>query len=286
MIDIIFRYDPTRYEPPAPPASPDEARERLLAGNREFMSLVDLPEEGERTTRILPFNPSEFGVADEPGAEPRQRPFAAVLGCSDARVPVELVFSQACNSLFVVRVAGNVLGSECLGSLQYAVGNLGEHLKLLVVLGHSGCGAVTAAVDAFITPARYLSVASSHGLRAIVDGLLVSVRAAAHALERVRGREAARAPGYRRALVETAVGLNAALTARMLYHEFRGPEPTRPRVVYAVYDLVTREVNLPAGAGAAGSPGLFDPPVDADEFDRLGLVLAASSSMTRLLEQA
>ena len=66
------------------------------------------------------------------------RPFAAVLGCSDARVPIELIFNEGPNDLFVIRGAGNGLGSEVLGSLKYAVEHLGGSLKVVVVLGHSG----------------------------------------------------------------------------------------------------------------------------------------------------
>src|SRR5262249_38685987 len=137
MIEIIYRYDPRTSEPPPPPATPAEARERLCAGNREFVGLIELPTDSTPSARVIPFDPSDLGLADHPGAAPRQQPFAVVLACSDARVPTELVFNQACNALFVVRVAGHVLGNECLGSIDYAVGNLGESLKLLVVLGHS-----------------------------------------------------------------------------------------------------------------------------------------------------
>lgn len=75
-----------------------------------------------------------------------QQPYATILGCSDSRVPPELVFDAGFGELFVIRVAGNVLGTSVFGSLQYA----GEHLRtpLFIVLGHSGCGAVKAAIGA------------------------------------------------------------------------------------------------------------------------------------------
>jgi carbonic anhydrase len=72
-----------------------------------------------------------------------QRPIAAILGCSDSRAPVEAIFDQGIGDLFVVRVAGNVAAADQLGSLEYAVGHLGA--PLIVVLGHTACGAVTAA---------------------------------------------------------------------------------------------------------------------------------------------
>lgn len=77
-------------------------------------------------------------------AEHGQHPFATVIACSDSRVPVELIFDQGIGDLFVIRVAGNVLGSDETGSIEYAVEHL--HCPLVVVLGHKQCGAVAAAV--------------------------------------------------------------------------------------------------------------------------------------------
>lgn len=101
--------------------------------------------------RSFQSNPSAFGISSVTGEPPKQTPFAAVLGCADARAPVDLVFERAVNELFVVRVAGNVLGDECLGSLEYAVANL-DTIQVFIILGHTGCGAVTTAVDAFLNP--------------------------------------------------------------------------------------------------------------------------------------
>jgi len=75
-----------------------------------------------------------------------QQPFATILACSDSRVPPELVFDQGFGDLFVIRVAGNIVATDVLGSLQYAIRHL--HTPLVVVMGHESCGAVTAAVDA------------------------------------------------------------------------------------------------------------------------------------------
>ena len=101
--------------------------------------------------------------------------FAAILGCSDARVPIELIFNEGPNNLFVIRVAGNGLGSEVLGSLKYAIENLSSSLKLIVVMGHSGCGAVQAAADAFLSPSDYLLLATKHSLRNMLDQMLVVI---------------------------------------------------------------------------------------------------------------
>src|SRR6185503_16621477 len=75
-----------------------------------------------------------------------QKPFATILGCSDSRVPIELVFDQGFGDLFVVRVAGNVIAPDVVGSLEYAVAHLAT--SLVVIVGHQNCGAVTAAVQA------------------------------------------------------------------------------------------------------------------------------------------
>ena len=75
-----------------------------------------------------------------------QQPFATILACSDSRVPPELVFDQGFGDLFVIRVAGNIIATDVLGSLQYATRHL--HTPLVVVMGHESCGAVTAAVEA------------------------------------------------------------------------------------------------------------------------------------------
>ncbi len=284
MIDVIYRFVPElRREQPAP-ADAEEARHRLEAGNRAFAELLAAAPGGQAAApRIIPFDLRELGIAAEAGEAPAQAPFALVLGCSDARVPTELIFSQACNDLFVVRVAGNVLGSECLGSIDYALGHLGDSLKLLVVLGHSGCGAVTAAVDAFLTPSTYLSLATSHALRSVVDRIYVAVRAAVRSLEGVWGADVVRRPGYRSALIETTVLFNAALAAYTLQGEVSGNAATGCRVAYGVYDLVTHRVGLPAHSGTDGGVWLAAPPRDREDFVQLAAHLASGDGVRRSL---
>ena len=84
-----------------------------------------------------------------------QQPFATVLGCADSRVPVEVVFDQGLGDLFVVRVAGNIAAPTQVGSIEYAVSVLGT--PLVVVLGHSGCGAIGATLDLIAHPERSVS---------------------------------------------------------------------------------------------------------------------------------
>lgn len=98
-----------------------------------------------------------------------QRPFAAILACSDSRVPVELLFDQGFGDLFVVRVAGNVAGPSQIGSIEYAASHLGT--RLVVVLGHSRCGAILATLEALRSPAGV----ASPNLRSIVEEIRPAV---------------------------------------------------------------------------------------------------------------
>ncbi|MEY4581594.1 MAG: hypothetical protein RL701_6297 [Pseudomonadota bacterium] len=84
-----------------------------------------------------------------------QQPFAIVLACSDSRVPVELIFDQGVGDLFVIRVAGNIVAPSLVGSAEFAAANFGT--RLVVVLGHSGCGAIAATIDAVRTSGEIAS---------------------------------------------------------------------------------------------------------------------------------
>jgi carbonic anhydrase len=282
VFEIIYRYDPSRPTPRQAPVDAAEACRRLEDGNQSFVDLASGSLEG---SRIVYFDLADIGVAVDSGG-PKQRPFAVVLGCSDARVPIELIFDRACNELFVVRVAGNILGQEQLGSIDYAVDNLGQNLKLLVVLGHSKCGAVTAAVDAFLRPAEYLGLLSSHHVRAIVNGLFPSVRGAATALAIQWGDDVNKRAGYRVALIEAAVVLNAALTASILRQEFSSGERS-VGVVFGVYDLGSRRVQVPlAGPGEGGVAArvhLVQAPANREEFRQLAGQVVNSLLIRQLL---
>jgi len=98
-----------------------------------------------------------------------QEPFAIVLGCSDSRVPAEIVFDQGLGDLFVIRVAGNVVASSQVGSVEFAAEQFGT--RLVVVLGHTQCGAIQATVDAL----RADGPVASRGIRSIVDRIRPSV---------------------------------------------------------------------------------------------------------------
>jgi carbonic anhydrase len=261
--EIIWRHDPAAEVDASRPASAAAARDRLEHGNAAFAAL------GETGgTHVIEVGPDALGLPRADGSASAQEPFAAVLGCSDARVPVEFVFGQGANDLFVMRVAGGIPGTECVGSLHYAVDHLAS-LRLVVVLGHTSCGAVAAAVDAFLVPETYLEVVHTPELRSIVDALLAGVRMAALALSSVHGRSVTTAPGYRAAVVETAVVANAAVTASVV------AKSVAPAVAFGVFDLDHRRVGLPGVDGWA--PGLADPPRDHAAISAL-LEQAATSA--------
>jgi len=123
---------------PAAPCTPAEALQRLKAGNDRFVR-------GE----------AKFPTVQESvlaHLKQGQHPFATILSCSDSRVPPELVFDADLGELFVIRVAGNVLGPAVTGTLEYAAAHL--HTPLFVVMGHENCGAVSAAIDSRVKGAK------------------------------------------------------------------------------------------------------------------------------------
>ena len=133
-----------------------EALERLREGNRRFVH-------------------DRSGHADGTHGERRrelesgQNPFAIVLGCSDSRVPAEIVFDQGLGDLFVIRVAGNIVAPSQIGSVEFAAEQFGT--RLVVVLGHTGCGAINATIEQLKRPVEM----QSRNLRAIVDRVRPSV---------------------------------------------------------------------------------------------------------------
>ena len=132
--------------------SAEDALQKLMAGNRRY-------------TTGISTHPHQTSAYRQTFAK-TQNPFATILTCSDSRVPPTVIFDQGLGDLFVVRVAGNIVGDLALGSIEYAV----EHLdtKLIVVLGHSRCGAVTAALE---------NVDTSGHLHVLVEAIKPAVEA-------------------------------------------------------------------------------------------------------------
>jgi len=135
-----------------------EALERLRDGNRRFVS-------GMRRNATLTNQTRRSELAAG------QEPFAIILGCSDSRVPAEIVFDQGLGDLFVIRVAGNIVASSQIGSVEFAAERFST--PLVVVLGHSRCGAVLATLEELMRPKEN----QSRNLRSIVDRVRPSVEA-------------------------------------------------------------------------------------------------------------
>lgn len=133
-----------------------EALERLREGNRRFVSSLD-----QGGLQVTP--PRRFELSQE------QEPMAIILGCSDARVPAEIVFDQGLGDLFVIRVAGNIVAPSQVGSVEFAASQFGT--RLVVVLGHSNCGAITATIEQLQKPVEN----QSRNLSSIVDRVRPSV---------------------------------------------------------------------------------------------------------------
>jgi carbonic anhydrase len=133
-----------------------EALDRLRDGNRRFAA-------GETAT------PSLSSAARRVALVAGQNPFAIILGCSDSRVPAELVFDQGFGDLFVIRVAGNIVAPSQVGSVEFAASRFGT--QLVVVMGHSQCGAVIATLEEL----QGRGTSQSRSLRSIVDRVRPSV---------------------------------------------------------------------------------------------------------------
>lgn len=211
---------------------PEAALAHLRAGNLRFTS-------GRRRHPHL--DPARLREAFEQG----QQPFAAVLACSDSRVPVELLFDQGCADLFVIRVAGNVADTDEIGSVEFAVCHFDT--PLVLVLGHTHCGVVTA-------------VLQDATLEGCMPALLAEVQPA---VARARARHP---DGDAPTLIAAAVRENVWCAIEAILHRsapVRARVATgRARLVGAVYDIATGRVDwlgphpgeaaLLAGDAAAG----------------------------------
>ena len=166
-----------------------EALKRLREGNLRFASKV----RGSGAV-IAHTRPAELPT--------NQEPFAIILGCSDSRVPAEIVFDQGLGDLFVIRVAGNIVAPSQVGSVEFAAARFGT--RLVVVLGHSQCGAILATIEELRMPTEN----QSRNLRAIVD----RVRPSVETLLETPLRDDPQA------LVTHAVRANVRASASMLRH--------------------------------------------------------------------
>ena len=207
--------------------SAQEALERLRDGNRLFVSEVR-----SRGTLTNQTRRSELAAGQEP--------FAIILGCSDSRVPAEIVFDQGLGDLFVIRVAGNIVAPSQVGSVEFAAERFGT--RLVVVLGHSKCGAILATLEELGRPSEY----QSRNLRSIVDRIRPSV-------EPLLGTDLGDHPD---ALVRQAVRANIRVSANHLRHGSEVLEQLIQKdgllVVGAEYSLETGVVDFFDGVQDAG----------------------------------
>jgi carbonic anhydrase len=203
--------------------TPEQSLARLMEGNRRFR------EETEPTSARA----WSSHLATAP-----QRPFAIVLGCSDSRTPVEILFDEGFGDLFVVRIAGNIVAPSVVGSIEFAASQFGS--RLVVVMGHTLCGAVTATVRAIETGLG----PESKNIRSITD------RIAPHVEQLVKPG----APG----VVAEAVRANVRASADHLRHGSQILEELvlsgHLAVVGAEYDLESGAVNFFDGVPAGITP--------------------------------
>ena len=205
--------------------TPQQALDILLEGNRRFR-------EGHQLTRDY----SRQVGATASG----QNPLAVVLGCIDSRVPAEIVFDLGIGDAFSVRVAGNIIGTKCLGSIEYGVAVAG--VKLVVVLGHTRCGAVTSAVDLLSHGKNVQEATGCDHLGSVVDEVQKSVRDG-------EGRQYNRLPPEEQEeFVNEIVGRNVLRTVHEITERStvirRAVQEGRVMIVGLVYDLRTGEAKV------------------------------------------
>jgi carbonic anhydrase len=202
-----------------------EALTRLQDGNRRF-------------TTILRDSKGFLSGSGQPQLIQTQEPIAIILGCSDARVPAEIVFDQGLGDLFVIRVAGNIVAPSLVGSVEFAAARFGT--RLVVVMGHSRCGAIAATLEELQRPGE----TQSANLRSIVDRVRPSVESL---LETDLRRDLDK-------LSEQAVRLNVRASANHLRHGSPILEQLIREegllVVGAEYSLETGEVDFFDGVPA------------------------------------
>ena len=203
------------------PETAEQALEMLKQGNARFVENVQNPQSTLLASNALTHV---------------HEPFAIILGCSDARVPAEIVFDQGLGDLFVIRVAGNVVAPSQIGSVEFAAEKFGT--KLVVVLGHSHCGAVTACVETLINPDQQFSP----NLRSIVDRIRPSVYNL-HEIYTANGQDI-----EAQELIDRGIKANVRMSVTQLKHGSRILEDAVNNgsliIVGAVYDLDTGKVTF------------------------------------------
>jgi carbonic anhydrase len=194
-------------DPTTPSVAPDEALSRLKAGNERFAK-----------STVSAGKPVAARRAD---TAKDQHPFAIIVGCADSRTAPEIIFDQTIGDLFVIRTAGNLVDDHALGSIEYAVDHLGT--RLIVVLGHARCGAVTAALNGASAPGH---------INSLVRDIQPAVTAA-------KGKEGD-------ALANAIHENDAEVAAKIRKQAQLGELASQVRIVEGYYDLDTGKVEWTA----------------------------------------
>jgi carbonic anhydrase len=197
----------TAADPTNPSVGPDDALVRLKAGNERFAQ--------SKVSTGKPVAARRAETAKD------QHPFAIIVGCADSRTAPEIIFDQTIGDLFVIRTAGNLVDDHALGSIEYAVDHLGT--RLIVVLGHARCGAVTAALNGASAPGH---------INSLVRDIQPAVTAA-------KGKEGD-------ALANAIHENDAEVAAKIRKQAQLGELASQVRIVEGYYDLDTGKVEWTA----------------------------------------
>ncbi len=198
--------------------SPNEAIRLLKAGNKRYVSMHRQSDPGVGPKARQPLTKGQW-------------PYATILCCSDSRVPPELVFDEGLGRLFIIRVAGNLINPDLLGSIEYA--SMHSTSRLIMVMGHESCGAVGAAVSAFEEP----GFNETPGINSIVNNLMPAVLMAKQETN-LRGK----------ALIEAAAKKNVELTVNAIAQQSESlrkmQNSGKLKIVGSYYSLKTGEVDV------------------------------------------
>lgn len=208
--------------------TPEEALKQLQAGNLRYAKggLTRPHQDGLRRAEVAT----------------NQNPFAVVVGCSDSRVPVEVIFDVGVGDLFVIRTAGNLMEDVCIASVEYGIAALS--VRLVMVMGHRRCGAVSAAIEATLASEKrsheYDNDPAHDRPPSLIDGLVEKIQPA---VDKVRHE-----PGN---LLDNAVRANAELMVRRMRKRswtiYNAEKSGQVKLVPAVYDLDTGLVEIISG---------------------------------------
>ncbi|MDX2038407.1 MAG: carbonic anhydrase [Isosphaeraceae bacterium] len=320
-IDFIYRYSPsapaTMYraidDPTLQPGEPEWhcVARKLIEGNLQVVRYIRdcreaaLGNPTRHGSQVIQLSDSD--VLLEPrdaNGFPIQLPLALVLGCVDARAPAEIIFGMDfINDVFNVRLAGNVVAEECMGSIEYALRNLvhdagspiawirgedgdpnyNKRMRLMISLGHEGCGAVSEAVRSFQASSSPKPVATGSVAALLGHLYFPALIMAAEALDEAMGQNLSREPEHFDDLARLVTYLNAAWGAHVMSERLRSVGGTASELVGVVYGVFDpRDMHVRAVPYCEGQPNLAAssfgrPPRDLEDLRAFARRLARAS---------